>query len=275
MTESNQPLKTAVQLVSDAFDSAREGGKRDWDSMTIAVLKNRILGLTSGAFKEADYGASTFREFVKLADSIVELDTLRKPAQVTLRTRPQANTDNPAATVPAQPRGRIRPDLWQATLDYSSGASYVWDVDRGIARPASADDSFKHKVPTITREKLREWQRDFLSNMPPATSPREESQLVEWQQRLSPKLLPSRLRGPWNGHLRAEVEKHLREWFAEAELSPPTDITIATQRNQEDVALDELRRVWVRHIGVMTREELLQLQLPMAAVLRLAMTRGR
>ncbi len=46
-------------LILAAFKQARAKGKPDWEVMTTAVLKNRILQLTGLSFNPNDYGAST------------------------------------------------------------------------------------------------------------------------------------------------------------------------------------------------------------------------
>ena len=61
-------------LIRDAFEKAKASGSPDWHRMTVAVLKNRILDLTQGLFKESDHGATTFQDFVRQHGDILELD---------------------------------------------------------------------------------------------------------------------------------------------------------------------------------------------------------
>ena len=51
-----QDTGDARDLLVAAFESARATGKRDWNTMTAAVLKNRVLHLTSRSFDEAALG---------------------------------------------------------------------------------------------------------------------------------------------------------------------------------------------------------------------------
>src|SRR5688500_10737704 len=105
----------ARQLLLEAFTMARASGKADWQRMTIAVLKNRILRLTHGTFRENDYGAKDFREFVGQAGDTVRLDDAQRPAIVELVENPSAAT--PTVTSASESHSRvtsIRADLWQA-----------------------------------------------------------------------------------------------------------------------------------------------------------------
>ena len=51
-------------LIIDAFATAKEKGKENWQTMELGVLKNRILQATDGQFRESDYGTELM---VKLA----------------------------------------------------------------------------------------------------------------------------------------------------------------------------------------------------------------
>ena len=57
-------MQEAQQLIVSAYERARSSGKLDWNKMTMAVLKNRLLDLTQGAFDETTYGATSFTDFV-------------------------------------------------------------------------------------------------------------------------------------------------------------------------------------------------------------------
>ena len=47
--------------------------------MSVAVLKNRLLDLTDREFRESDYGAATFLEFVRLESAILDIDVNYTP----------------------------------------------------------------------------------------------------------------------------------------------------------------------------------------------------
>lgn len=146
----------AANLVRRAFDAARNSGKEDWHRMTVPVLKNRILLITGGHFREAEFGASSFRSFLsRLPDGLVTLDESRKPATVELATADVTHRGDRRSFYP-----RIRPDLWRAVLDYSSGRRYVWDASSGLARPATAADHAP-SLPTITPIQFAEWAARF------------------------------------------------------------------------------------------------------------------
>ena len=60
-------------LIVRAFAEARTKGKADWRTMTLGVLKNRLLQLTGRRFKEADYGAMTMRDLVARVSDLLAL----------------------------------------------------------------------------------------------------------------------------------------------------------------------------------------------------------
>jgi hypothetical protein len=136
-------LQNPHQLVEQAFEHARRSGKPDRWVMAIPVLKNRMLQLTGRKFREADYGAKSFREFLR---NFAEIQETPLPGQVTLRSA--ATAESPSnETKSSQPD--IRPDLWEAVLDFSSGSRYIWDVAQGRTRVAREDEQTL-LLPTIT-----------------------------------------------------------------------------------------------------------------------------
>jgi len=125
--------------------------------MAIPVLKNRILQITERKFREADYGAKSFREFLRNAVDLIEIQESPLPGQITLRS--VATAELPS-TEPKSPQRDIRPDLWEAVLDFSSGTRYIWDVAEGRARAARQHEEGR-QLPTITAEEFDGWRRDF------------------------------------------------------------------------------------------------------------------
>ena len=97
--------------------------------MTTAVLKNRLLDLTGRAFDEAAYGATSFMDFVLRNKETLAVDHSTVPPLVELRNAASSRQPSDEAVDVKAPH-RIRPDLWKAALDYSSGTRYVWDVAR-------------------------------------------------------------------------------------------------------------------------------------------------
>src|SRR5271157_2021777 len=114
----------AADLIERAFGLARQSGKPDWWAMTIPVLKNRLLLLTNKTFKEADFGATSFRDFLNKIPDTVRVDDNSPPGFVILRSAaPERHERSSQSAFRGE---RIRPDLWRAVLDYSSGRKYVW-----------------------------------------------------------------------------------------------------------------------------------------------------
>jgi hypothetical protein len=262
LSESQSPHK----LIEQAFDQARRAGKPDWWVMAIPVLKNRILQITERKFREADYGAKSFREFLRNASDVIELQEAPLPGQVTLRSA--AATEVPSKEVPskeANPKD-IRPDLWEAVLDFSSGIRYVWD--RGEARARQADDGEQAVlVPTITADEFDGWRRDFANLYRSGDEPTVK-QLEHWRDARLPTLaLPPACRGPWNKYLKNHVKKHLEKWFEDNHLGGVPDQPIPRRQAQDD-ELQELRDFVVRCVQHMSKAELEDLRLGPVSVLR-------
>src|SRR5712692_8296654 len=100
----------AADLIERAFGLARKSGKPEWWVMTIPVLKNRLLLLTKNTFKEADFGATSFRDFLSKIPDIVRVDETPLPGFAILKSAAPEHWQPPSAN---KFRGeRIRADLW-------------------------------------------------------------------------------------------------------------------------------------------------------------------
>jgi hypothetical protein len=95
-------------LILQAFRMARDSGKADWRRMAVAVLKNRLLQLTRGAFSETAFGAQTFPEFVLRDAEITRLDKSTWPPIVELTVDLPQRAEDVAPPVAGQ--GRVRSD---------------------------------------------------------------------------------------------------------------------------------------------------------------------
>jgi hypothetical protein len=259
----------ARHLITLAFDEARRSGRPDWRTMTIAVLKNRLLKLTDRSFQEKDYGARTIAEFVRRYPDLLLLDDSSIPPKVSLRTS-EASTTAPTEVEPS----RIRPDLWQAIIDYQSGLTYVWDGTAARStEELSAEDTKEQRVlPTLSFEELDVWRREFLDKVEELIrdDPTAMEQARQWiGSRLGTRYLPASLRTPWNRELQRRVIDRLSTWFADQDLSTPADLLRARPSTQEHpVGADTLRQLILRCVQVMTESELRQVSLPPSAVLR-------
>ena len=119
------------ELIRLAFEAAKRSGRPNWYRMDVGVLKNRILNVTNGGFRESDYGCTAFMEFVRSHSDILELDETGWPPSVTLKG---VHEEPELASDPV--RKQVRPDLWRAVMDFSGDRRYVWDDDEGVAKPA-------------------------------------------------------------------------------------------------------------------------------------------
>ena len=269
-------MEDAALLIRQAFERAKAGGKPDWRRMTTAVLKNRLLDLTGNTFEEAEYGADTFTAFVLRHDDIVDVDKSKSPPIVTLR---QAETDSldPGYVHEPSARPRVRSDLWQAVLDYSSGREYVWDQLENQARPSlDGDDGSSVAIPGVTQVEHQQWRKEFADTARTSLTSEQEGQLDIWvQDQLPTSHLPRHLIPRWNGFLRDRVHEYLKNWFDESGLEPPSDlVTPASEPTAGKASNTEaLRRLVLRVVEGMTEQELARLYLPPKAVLRVMRSR--
>ena len=250
------------KLIRKAFDRARESDRRDWFRMTVAVLKNRLLDLTDRSFKETDYGTWTFLEFVRMHEDIVDLDETMRPPIVTLKGVPFV----PPADRKVE-RSRVRPDLWQAVLDFSSGRKYFWDRDQKLAVIATSEDPPGPQIPTITVDTFAEWKTAFAGEVEGGDP---EGPFSEWVSSRRPSsFLPTGLRHQWNGYLKTEVQRHLVAWFEGEGLEPPANLLLQYESVEGATRNEDLRRRLVACLRSMTAEELERVQIPATVLLRL------
>ena len=235
--------------------------------MTTAVLKNRLLDLTEGTFDEAAYGATAFMDFVVRNTETFLVDRSTVPPLVELRNAP---SHQPAdETVDVSTSYRIRPDLWKAALDYSSGTQYVWDVARLRAVP-SAGRRGGPPISPATEDLQRRWRQQFLNEVKQTLTEEENDQIDRWlQQHLGVAHLPVRLMSKWNSSFRDRVREHLLRWFAESNLQPPDDmISAGGGVSGSSPETEALREPVLSVVREMNRDELSRLTLPPGAVLR-------
>jgi len=201
------------ELLERAFSSARDSDKRDWNRMLVAVLRNRLLQLTNRSFKTQDLGASSLVELVSRYGDLVAIDRTVKPVVI--------ECHGPIAE-PAPGAGRVRPDLWRAILDLSSGLQYEWDVAAGYARPVP-EAAPTHRLPTIDATTLVTWREAFAAahdSLLPELRDRE--QLRTWVgTALGRQGLPGALRRPWSDDLKGEVVARLTSWFHDSGYEAP------------------------------------------------------
>ena len=249
-------------LIRHAFDKARESGRPDGHRMSVAVLKNRLLDLTGRTFREADYGASTFREFVTEHDDVLGLDesTIR-PVAILKGAASERQADL------GSEHSRIRSDLWWAVLDFSSRQKYSWDPAGRVARTASPGEAPGPEMPTITADTFTEWKTEFAESVDTAE---RDDRLVEWTNNRRPaNFLAPPLRHRWNGYLKAKARDRLLAWFAQHELDPPRDLMEARRPVGGETRGEDLRKRLIACLRSMSAGELERVQIPASALLRL------
>ena len=249
-------------LIKKAFDKARESGRPDWHRMSVAVLKNRLLDLTDRTFREADYGVSSFREFVTQHDDVLELDESTTPPVAALKNAVFERQPDPGSE-----RSRIRSDLWWAVFNFSSQQKYFWDPAAQVARTAGPEEALGPEMPTITADTFTEWKSEFAASVDAAEW---DDRLAEWTNNRRPSnFLAPPLRHRWNGYLKEKARDHLLAWFRRQELNPPRDLMEASQPVGRGTRGEDLRRRLIACLRSMSAEELERVQIPASALLRL------
>lgn len=262
-----------AELIREAFARARESGAPEWQTMTAAVLKNRLLDLTDRSFAEAQWDASTFRTFLEQFGDVVSVDWSRRPPSVTLLEA----TDFRAPIVDAHraradigPRRRIRSDLWAAILDYSGTHSYVWQGGEAVPHapdqvPAGAD-----VLPSLTQAEFREWRSKFVERLGTDHAAAVPF-LRTWLEREQPLgMLPSEFRIPWVIELKSRVLNRLEDWFRMRGIAAPSDLIVGEDESPErGEDLDDLRGCILEAVRTMTVAELKAVHLPASVLLRI------
>lgn len=231
--------------------------------MAIPVLKNRILLVTGGRFRESEFGASSFRQFLSLLPpGMVTVDDSQAPGFVDLVLTDVKNSPSERSH-----HSRIRSDLWRAALDYSSRQRYVWDSTLKQATPAKADDAGPF-IPTISEDEFNRLRHSFVeANL--AGEGVAEDRLKRWaSEGLPTAFLPARLRPLWNIELKKQVEERLRPWFTENHIEPPSDFAYQWQPSSSRSNSDQLRQFVINCIKAMTDEELAEIRIPASVAMR-------
>lgn len=257
-----------AQLIQRAFILARESGSAGWQTMTTAVLKNRLLDLTDREFKETDWGARNFREFVALFSDVIEAVPGAHPSEVRLLGDLPLPPDAPSGNKPLDlgARRNIRSDLWNAILDYSSGKKYWWDGERAVSGAGDAAIPGK-PLPTLDEEEFKTWRQEFVQEQSTENS-EHASFLYGWLERAEPLAqLPASLRIPWVIELKRRVLARLEEWFEQEDIPLPPDlVTDSWPKKRTDT--DLLRGQILAAVSSMSRGELESLMFPATVLLR-------
>lgn len=260
------PDTSATDLVRRAFQLAKDSGKDTWQRMAIPVLKNRILLLTGGQFKESEFDATSFRDFLnRLPEGVVTVDESQPPGFVNL-----CSDDKPSTSPGVDPQhARVRSDLWRAALDYSSGQRYVWDAQLNQARVARAGEVGPF-MPTISADDFRALRASFADAHKNGPEGGLTERLMRWASEGLPTMfLPARLRPLWNIELKRQVETRLRPWLQQNNFEAPPDFTYAWQAGAAPRSgVDQLRQFVINCVKVMSEQELASLPIPARAAMR-------
>jgi hypothetical protein len=258
-------------LVKSAFERARLSGKRPWEVMTIAVLKNRLLDITGHSFSESDYGAASMSSLVLQLPDLLDLDDSAKPPLVRLKVDSSLTVSRAGSNL------QVRSDLWHAIIDYSRDEPFVWNGVSAV--PQSTDSTASDLVlPTLSPDEEKVIRREFLEHASPNLDEERQSAVQQWiDGQKSPRILPGFLQKQWNEYLKERVVDRLRSWFRQNQLPEPNDLLVPppprlirgqTTKTSAATRVEELRALVIRCVKHMTSEELLELRLPPQALLR-------
>ncbi len=273
-------------LVQSAFHTARASGKRDWDVMTTAVLKNRLLQLTAGEFVESAYGEDHLLPLLRAIPDVVQL--IEEPGRnwrVRLidadKQSEDVSVEEAQSGVPSIKRSsssdssskrRVRPDLWRAIVDYASGRPYFWHEGKNRAYQGE-ELGAAPVLPTLTPEEAMEWRQGFVAAQEQKGTEGIES-LSGWAAGVGRTSdLPGNFRGLWNEYLKAAVVARLDAWFTQHSIEPPSDILVDLKevrpsREAVSVSAEQLlREALIRAIVGMDYDSLLRVSVPASALL--------
>ncbi len=260
-------------LILQAFEAARQSGKDDWRTMSVAVLKNRLSQLIGEKFDQRQYGYVRILDLVLDFPEILSVDETKQPPSVVLI----ADSDSRHL----DEHVKIRPDLWRAIIDYEKGEPYVLVAGDQAVPVSEAPEGVPRSapLPTISPEELDRWRRDFVeANRHLVQGSKERpNQLSEWiENRLGTRALPDQLQGRWNLYLKRAVLDKLLDWFEENRLATPADVIVGVARDAKkpDSARklseeNQLRLALIDCLSKMSYEELRQIRLPATSLLRL------
>lgn len=280
-------------LVRAAFERALDSGRPDWQEMTAAVLKNRLLDMTNRQFSESRYGVSSFIRLVRLVPDLLEIVDDKPPVQLRinasvfgqsvprepsnrLRTSSTAG-DYVTPTDADWQKVRVRQDLWRAAIDYRSASVYVIDSHTGIARRQGKDDSELPVVPTISAEIVDSWRRQFIESLAEPSKGEYVGEMEAWASRRGRQSdLPHPVRGLWAEFMKRKVVGILLDWYRSNGIPVPSDMLSTPQKQSarpsgavdEVVRTQQLRELIIRAIRAMSYEELVKISLPASVLLR-------
>jgi len=279
--------REAHELILEAFSRAKRSGKPDWREMTTAVLKNRLLQITSHSFDLERYDAGSVRELVanlpRLVDYI-EPPGPGRPGLVVLKAGQLEDDDTRVAGAEASAgstRQSVRADLWRAAMDWAEHVDYVLDPATGHARRRlESDPADLPSIQRIPKETYLAWRQQFIDEALAHDLSSDERAAVEgWRESAGPsRVLPRHVQDAWMSLLRARVREHLARWFDAQGLDAPPDLIGNAARGslskapalglETAISVARLRETIQRCVREMTYEELRRLNIPSEVVAR-------
>lgn len=304
-----QRLDELRSLVVAAFDQARRGKSAagNWHLMRSAVLKNRLIQITNGDFKNSEFGSKPMTDVAMLLPDLLQVHSTNPTVfeflqpdlfEVLTATIPedagtwQSNDqelgaqqdrfalDHISFTSSDWETVRVRDDLWRSILDYSSSTPTIWDAEQGIARARQLMDLPETPaLPTLDKGELERWRLEYAETLKAEVAHAEAEKIASWVTGSGAlATLPKRFRAGWIELLKRRVADRLIEWFNSNSIPVPPDIFIRAEargRTSDTPTMDEvvrtrrLRGLLVSALQQMTYEEMSDLRIPASVLVRL------
>jgi hypothetical protein len=252
--------------VLEAYRQAFLAGKPEWYRMRTAVLKNRLLDVTRRTFDEKALGFATFRDFVESLEGLVRIDPETRPVLAELLDDARVEIERSPTRRSIDSRVRVRPDLWDAVLDYTGATAWTWDPQERVAtQTPDESDASALLMPTLAKEDLTQWRHEFLIERDGDPAVIQDSQVKRWAAgHGGSSALPPGLRREWFEVLKERVVDRLEAWFAEQQMPVPDDLLVdrRSDHSQPSTEMDALREYVHTCVRLMSPEQLIGLPIP-------------
>lgn len=285
-------LDTAYRLLAQVAAEMHDNGRR----AHAAAVKPRLLALTNGGFDERslDAGFRTFRDFVRAADAAGVITCAPAPIGPDIEVLPVGVTSLGPRQPVAQSE-RVRPDFWEAFVDWTPGRTRVYDRVEDRARivplepaplePAShtslrdalSDATRFVPITAVPMNAQAEWMRAFVDVAPasPGLAAAEAALQAERPFRAFAHALAidDRLKHAYNDFRQEKVVEAIEAWRSDHGLEDVRIYTASTTPDHEDakergksadenVRVEDIRRVVHAAVDRMPLDALNALHVP-------------
>lgn len=245
-------IQAAFELLVKTVSSWRQSGRKT----TSAGVKSGMRELDP-AFDESALGFADFSSFLEEAAGCGKISKYRQPNGHWLILMPGEEPSEPAT--PPHESYRLRPDLWNALIDWDAHYLRKWDKDRGRAFMYPVDDEgvvlWESRperfcdIPSTTQARQMEWMHEFARTTPDLVRPRLEASLgAGMMGAFRKELVEVGLLGGWQNYLQHKIVEHALAWANECGV-PSRDILAAQKNVNHDTGGGDSARSATRNVG--------------------------